>query len=112
MTYHGVPPAIYGELVGNPEKLDVVYRFRIQGEYKSLPPDSVVVRKYFKWQRRHRSAAGDVRVIDPPAPPAEEAAPVEAAVASPEAEVAPAEATETVEFPAEPAAPEAAPAGN
>jgi len=119
LTYHGVPSAIYDELVGNPEKLDMVYRFRIQGEYKSLPPDSVVVRKYYKWQRRHRSAAGDVRVIEPPAPPAapaEETAPVEAAVeaavAAPEAEAAPAEATETVEFPAEPAAPEAAPVEN
>ncbi|MDD4118285.1 MAG: hypothetical protein PHI39_08745, partial [Kiritimatiellae bacterium] len=42
---------------------------RIQGEFKSVPPDSVVIRKYWKWHRRHK-ARGDVRYDEPEAPAA------------------------------------------
>lgn len=120
LTYREVPAYVYDQLVSTPEKLDMVYRFKIQGTYKSVPPDSVVVRKFWKWQRR-KGQPGDVRVVDPPAPaaqedpvaeepaaaPAEEAAP---AAAEPAAETPAEPAAEEVEFPAEPAAPEAAPA--
>lgn len=78
LTYQDVPEGVYAAFVADPDKLDMNFRFKIQGIYKSLPPDSVVIRKYWKWQRRHRYPQGDVRVIDPPekkvAPaPAEEA---------------------------------------
>jgi hypothetical protein len=108
------------QLVSAPEKLDMVYRFKIQGVFKSVPPDSVVVRKFWKWQRR-KGQPGDVRVVDPPAPPAQEEPAAEEPAAVPEEEAAPAvaepapeapaePAAEEVEFPSEPAAPEAAPA--
>ena len=116
LTYQDVPPGVYDQFVAYPEKLDMNFRFKIQGVYKSLPPDSVVIRKYWKWQRRNKTAAGDVRVVDPPAPSpaAEEIAPPETApaalapeAAAPAAE-APAAAVEAEAVPA--AAP--APAGN
>ncbi len=90
LSYRDVPRDVYDNWVSSPDKLDMAYRFKIQGAFKSLPPDSVVVRKYWKWHRRNKSPLGDVRVIDPPAPPAaaEEAVPAEAPVA---AEAAPAE---------------------
>ena len=95
LTYRDVPQDIYDQLVASPDKLDMTYRFKIQGAFKSLPPDSVVVRKYWKWHRRNKSPQGDVRVIDPPAAPAveEEAVPEEAPAeaAVPEAAVVPAE---------------------
>lgn len=95
LAYQNVPVRAYDALVGNVETLDMNYRFSIQGKYKSLPPDSVVVRKFWKDSRR-KNYRGDVRVIGPvgaaeeaaaapaeaePAPPAEEAAPAEAEVA-------------------------------
>ena len=88
LTYRDVPRDVYDNLVSSPDKLDMTYRFKIQGTFKSLPPDSVVVRKYWKWHRRNKAPLGDVRVIDPPAPPvAEEAAvPAEAAPASSQGE--------------------------
>ena len=105
LSYRDVPRDVYDQLVASPDKLDMTYRFKIQGAFKSLPPDSVVVRKYWKWHRRNQAPQGDVRVIDPPAPPAaEEAAVPEEAPAetnAPEAAAAPAEA---------PAEAEAAPA--
>ena len=90
LSYRDVPRDVYDNWVSSPDKLDMAYRFKIQGAFKSLPPDSVVVRKYWKWHRRNKAPLGDVRVIDPPAPPAvaEEAVPAEAPVA---AEAAPAE---------------------
>ena len=97
LRYKEVPLDVYSELMGSTEKLDVNYRFKIQGAYKSVPPDSIVVRKFWKWKRRH-PAKGDVRVIDPELVPVAEAAPVaapveeiatETAVAAP-AETAPA----------------------
>ena len=90
LTYRNVPRDVYDQLVASPDKLDMTYRFKIQGAFKSLPPDSVVVRKYWKWHRRNKAPLGDVRVIDPPPPPAaaEEAVPAETPVA---AEAAPAE---------------------
>ena len=114
LTYREVPPAVYDQLVSVPEKLDMVYRFKIQGMYKSVPPDSVVVRKFWKWQRR-KGQPGDVRVVDPPAPSVQEEPVAEEPAAVPGEEAAPAAAepaAEEVEFPAEPVGPEAAPAGN
>lgn len=74
LTYQDLPESVYAAFVADPEKLDMNYRFKIQGIYKSLPPDSVVMRKYWKWQRRNKYPQNDVRVIDPVASPA--AAPV------------------------------------
>jgi len=105
LTYRDVPQDVYDQMVASPDKLDMTYRFKIQGAFKSLPPDSVVVRKYWKWHRRNKAPQGDVRVIDPPAPPAaeEEAMPEEAPAA--------AETSEAAAVPAEvPVAAEAAPA--
>ncbi len=72
LTYQDVPPEMAARLAGSTDNLDVTYRFRIQGEFKSVPPDSVVIRKYWKWHRRHK-ARGDVR-YDEPETPAEEPA--------------------------------------
>lgn len=86
LTYRDVPPAAYSQLISDGDRVDIVYKFRIQGVYKSLPPDSTVVRKYLKWQRRNR-AKDEVRVVEVEAPlvivdeepPAEEAAAAEPA---------------------------------
>jgi hypothetical protein len=72
LTYENVPPEMAARLAGSTDNLDVTYRFRIQGEFKSVPPDGVVVRKYWKWHRRHK-ARGDVRYDEPEAPAAEPA---------------------------------------
>lgn len=79
LTYQGVAQDAYDRLVGAGDTLDVNFRFKIQGVYKSIPSDSVVVRKYWKWSRRNPGRA-DVRVIEPVAAPAveAEAAPEEA----------------------------------
>ncbi len=67
LIYRDVPQNVYDQLIADGSKVDMIYKFKIQGAYKSLPPDSTVVRKFWKWQRRH-PARGDVRVIEPPAP--------------------------------------------
>ncbi|NCA82298.1 MAG: hypothetical protein EOM72_06080 [Opitutae bacterium] len=72
LTYQGVSMDAYDRLVGAGDTLDVNFRFKIQGVYKSIPSDSVVVRKYWKWSRRNPGRA-DVRVIEPAAAPAGEA---------------------------------------
>lgn len=72
LTYEDVPPEMAARLTGSADNLDVTYRFRVQGEFKSVPPDSVVIRKYWKWHRRHK-ARGDVRYDEPEAPAAEPA---------------------------------------
>lgn len=64
ITYQAVPPDVVDRFVGSSDKLDMTYRFKIQGSFKSLPPDSVVVRKYWKWHRRHKTWA-DVRYVGP-----------------------------------------------
>ncbi len=69
LTYRDVPRDLYDQMVAAPEKLDMMYRFKIQGAFKSLPPDSVVIRKYWKWYRRNHAPQTDVRVIDPPPAP-------------------------------------------
>lgn len=93
LTYQGVAREAYDRLVGAGDTLDVNFRFKIQGVYKSIPADSIVVRKYWKWNRRNPGRA-DVRVIEPAAAPAveAEAAPEAEAAAAPEeaAEAAPA----------------------
>ena len=83
----------YDQLVADGARADVIYRFKIQGIFKSLPPDSTVVRKFWKWQRRHK-AKSEIRVIDVEAPPAEAApaAPVEAVTFTEVAPEAPVEA--------------------
>lgn len=93
LTYREVPPAAYDQLVADGARADVIYRFKIQGIFKSLPPDSTVVRKFWKWQRRHK-AKSEIRVIDVEAPPAEAApaAPVEAVTFTEVAPEAPVEA--------------------
>ena len=69
MIYKNVPPEVYERLIAAGDMLDLNYRFKIQGSYKSLPPDSVVIRKYWKWHRRHK-VSGDVRVVESGAMPA------------------------------------------
>ena len=64
LSYMSVPPDVVDRFVQSPDKLDMTYRFKIQGLYKSLPPDSVVIRKYWKWHRRHKTYA-DVRYVGP-----------------------------------------------
>lgn len=64
LTYQGVAKDVYDRLVGAGDTLDVNFRFKIQGVYKSIPSDSIVVRKYWKWNRRNPGRA-DVRVIEP-----------------------------------------------
>ena len=114
LTYRDVPRDVYDNLVASPDKLDMTYRFKIQGAFKSLPPDSVVIRKYWIWHRRNKMPQGDARVIDPPPPPAveEEAAPTEEPAAASEAPEAAAEEAPLAvpEIPAVAPAAEAAPA--
>ena len=64
LSYQAVPPDVMDRFVRVSDKLDMTYRFKIQGTFKSLPPDSVVVRKYWKWHRRHKTYA-DVRYVGP-----------------------------------------------
>lgn len=64
LTYQDVPQDVVEKLADSGDRLDVTFRFRIQGEYKSIPPDRVVIRKYWKWLRRHR-ARGEVRFVEP-----------------------------------------------
>ena len=109
LSYRDVPRDVYDQLVASPDKLDMTYRFKIQGAFKSLPPDSVVVRKYWKWHRRNKAPQGDVRVIDPPAPPAveepaasvEESAEEVASAEAPAEETTPAAASAAEVVPAE-----------
>ncbi|MDY0150550.1 MAG: hypothetical protein RBT03_10755 [Kiritimatiellia bacterium] len=67
LTYENVPPDVAGRLARAEDRLDVTYRFKIQGHFKSVPPDSVVIRKYWKWLRRHK-ARSDVRYAEPDVP--------------------------------------------
>lgn len=69
LTYREVPPSAFGQLVADGARVDVIYKFKIQGAFKSLPPDSTVVRKFWKWKRRNKTK-GEVRVIEVLAPPA------------------------------------------
>lgn len=67
LTYENVPPDVADRLARAADRLDVTYRFKIQGQFKSVPPDSVVIRKYWKWLRRHK-ARSDVRYAEPEIP--------------------------------------------
>lgn len=98
LTYREVPPDVYDRLISAGDKLDMTYRFNISGAFKSVPPDSVVVRKFWKWQRRHPGKS-DVRVIEPEAAPAVEVA--EPAPVEVSAEATPAEASVEESVPAE-----------
>ena len=63
LTYRDVPPEAYDDLIAAGDMLDMRYRFKIQGTFKSIPPDSVVIRKYWKWHRRHKPL-GEVRTVE------------------------------------------------
>ena len=102
LAYQDLPPEAYEKLIGNVNTLDMNYRFNIQSKFKSLPPDGVVVRKFWKDSRR-KHYRGDVRLIEPEAAPVVE----ETALAA-ESAPAVAEAAPAVAEPA-PAAEEAAP---
>jgi len=104
LSYQDIPEDVIDDMLTSEAKLDLKYRFNIQGNYKSLPPDSVVIRKFWK-NSRHRPQFQEVRLIeDEPLPEViveeavvEEAAPeetVEAEVVVEEA--APEEAGEVV----------------
>ncbi|MGD9781698.1 MAG: hypothetical protein AB7V14_06035 [Kiritimatiellia bacterium] len=97
LTYRDVPAATAADLIDAGDKLDLRYRFKIQDQFKSLPPDSVVVRKFWAWQRRHPGRE-EVRAVEPAVP------------AEPAADEASAEEVAPAEEPA--AAEEAVPAGD
>ena len=63
LTYRDVPPDAYDNLIEAGDMLDMRYRFKIQGTFKSIPPDSVVIRKYWKWHRRHKPM-GEARTVE------------------------------------------------
>ena len=109
LTYREVPLAVYDRLASAGDKLDMNFRFNIEGSFKSIPPDSVVVRKYWKWQRRH-PAKSDVRVIETLVPPAVEAASAPAVEAAPAEASAEEVAPATEALPAEEATPAEIPA--
>lgn len=72
LVYQDVPASLMNKLVAADDRVDMRYRFHIQGKYKSLPPDNIVIRKFWKWQRRHQAKV-DVRALiaAPSAPTAE-----------------------------------------
>lgn len=76
VTYESVPDRVVDQLAMADKKLDKVYLFHVQGQFKSVPPDSIVVRKFWKWQRRHK-ARGDVYLIEPEKPAESAAEPEE-----------------------------------
>ena len=84
LAYQDVSSQAYEQLIGNVETLDMNFRFNIQGKFKSLPPDSIVVRKFWKDSRR-KHYRGDVRLIEPKGAPAsaDEAAPADETVPAP-----------------------------
>ncbi len=89
LTYRDVPRGTYEQLIAASDGMDIYYRFKIQGAFKSVPPDSVVVRKYWK-NSRYRPKLVDVRgtvLEDETVPAVEEPAAGEAPPA--EAPVAP-----------------------
>lgn len=88
LTYRDIPWEAYEELLNSGDGLDMKYRFRIQGTFKSIPPDSVVVRKFTKRQR-FTAPMQDVRVVGPETPPAAAAPEAETTAGAPEAESAP-----------------------
>ncbi len=63
LNYQDVPEDVVEDMLTSEAKLDMKYRFNIQGNYKSLPPDGVVVRKYWK-NERYRPQSQDVRLIE------------------------------------------------
>ena len=65
LFYENVPRSVVDQFVRSRDTLDITYLRRIQGAFKSVPPDNVVVRKYWKWHRRHK-AKSEVRFVEPP----------------------------------------------
>jgi len=63
LSYQNVPADIVDDMLTSEAKLDMKYRFNIQGNYKSLPPDSIVIRKFWK-NEHYRPQAQDVRLIE------------------------------------------------
>jgi chemotaxis protein histidine kinase CheA len=69
LFYQGVPRSVVDQFAQARETLDITYLRRIQGAFRSVPPDNVVVRKYWKWHRRHK-AKSEVRFVEKVAEPA------------------------------------------
>ena len=93
LTYEGIPANVADQLGRAGDILDKVFLFKVQGIYKSLPPDSIVIRKYWRGQR-YKPETGEVRGIGLTEPPAAERAaeiPAEAPAEAPAEEAAPAE---------------------
>jgi len=67
LVYENVPSAAVAKLTGAGDRLDMTYKFNIQGEFESTPPDNVVIRKYYQWNRRNQ-AGGEVRYVAPESP--------------------------------------------
>ncbi len=83
LTYRDIPRETYDQLLAAKDTMDMFYRFKIQGVFKSIPPDGPVVRKYWRAER-YRPVRTEVRapVLPPPAaeaPAEDEAAPAAAA---------------------------------
>lgn len=71
LSYQNVPLDVADDLLTSEDNLDMKYRFKIQGVYKSIPPDSIVIRKFWKNQR-HRRVRQDLVLIEDDAPAAAE----------------------------------------
>jgi hypothetical protein len=78
LTYRDIPRDVVDNLVKVPDTIDKVYLFRNQDKYKSIPPDSIVLRKYWKWLRRHPGRVDVYLSQELAAAAPVEAAPVEA----------------------------------
>jgi len=68
LSYVDIPEDVADDLLTSEENLDMKYRFKIQGNYKSIPPDSVVIRKFWK-NIRHRPELQELRLIEDEAAP-------------------------------------------
>jgi len=90
LSYQDIPEDVADNLLMAEENLDMKYRFKIQGNFKSIPPDSVVIRKFWK-NIRHRPEAQELRLIEDVVVPEAE---VEAEVAEVAAEAVEVEAVE------------------
>ena len=67
LTYPSVPAGVVQQFVSAGDRMDMVYRFRIQGQFESVPPDGVVIRKYWRWLRR-QNVQGEARFVAPEPP--------------------------------------------
>jgi len=63
LSYQDIPMDVADNLLMAEENLDMKYRFKIQGNFKSIPPDSVVIRKFWK-NIRHHPELQELRLIE------------------------------------------------